>query len=48
MQGSTIGTPAIRVYRSGRSLLGVTQNPEATSSSTASPMNLPLGGTVNT
>ena len=48
MQGSTIGTPAIRVYGSGRSLLGVTHNPEATSSSTASPMNLPLGGTVNT
>jgi Kef-type K+ transport system membrane component KefB len=48
MQGSSIGTPAIRVYGSGRSLLGVTHNPEATSSSTASPMNLPLGGTVNT
>jgi nucleotide-binding universal stress UspA family protein len=48
MKGPSIGTPAIRLYGSGRSLLGVNHNPEATASSSASPMNLPLGRTVNT
>jgi Kef-type K+ transport system membrane component KefB len=37
---------AVRVHRSGRSVLAVNQNPETTSASVVSPMNLPLGKTL--
>lgn len=46
--GTSIGPSAIRVYRSGRSVLAVSQNPETSSSSTVSPMNLPLNRTLGT
>jgi nucleotide-binding universal stress UspA family protein len=48
IHGTAIGPPAIRVYRSGRSVLAVSQNPETSSASTASPMNLPLNRTLST
>jgi hypothetical protein len=48
IHGTSIGPPAIRVYGSGRSVLAVSQNPETSSTSAASPMNLPLGGTLGT
>ncbi len=40
---TSIGPAAIRVYRSGRSVLAVSQNPETSTPSVVSPMNLPLG-----
>jgi Kef-type K+ transport system membrane component KefB len=43
---TSIGPPAIRVYRSGRSVLAVSQNPETSSTSVVSPMNLPVGRTL--
>ncbi len=46
IHGTSIGPPAIQVYRSGRSVLAVSQNPETSAASTVSPMNLPLGGTI--
>jgi Kef-type K+ transport system membrane component KefB len=48
IHGTSIGPPANRVYGSGRSVLAVSQNPETSSTSAASPMNLPLGGTLGT
>jgi Kef-type K+ transport system membrane component KefB len=44
--GTSIRPAAIRVYRSGRSVLAVSQNPETSSASVVSPMNLPLGRTL--
>lgn len=43
-----IGPPAVRVFGTGRSVLAVSQNPEASGASAVSPMNLPLGGTLGT
>jgi Kef-type K+ transport system membrane component KefB len=43
---TSIGPTAVRVYRSGRSMLAVSQNPETSSSSVVSPMNLPPGRTL--
>jgi Kef-type K+ transport system membrane component KefB len=43
---TSIRPAAIRVYRSGRSVLVVSQNPETSSASVMSPMNLPVGRTL--
>ena len=43
-----IGPAAIRLHRTGRSILAVSQNPESSSSATVSPMNLPVGRTLST
>ena len=40
---TSIGTAANRVYRSGRSVLGVIHNPETSSAAAVSPMTLPVG-----
>jgi Kef-type K+ transport system membrane component KefB len=48
IRGTSIGSPVIRVYGSGRSVLAVSQNPETAAASAASPMNLPLGRTLGT
>ena len=48
IHGTAIGPPASRVYRSGRSVLAVSQNPETSSASAVSPMNLPLNRTLGT
>ena len=40
---TSLGPAAIRVHRSGRSVLAVSQNPETSSASVVSPMNLPVG-----
>jgi Kef-type K+ transport system membrane component KefB len=45
---TAIGPPAIRVHRSGRSVLAVSQNPETSSNTVVSPMNLPVGRTLAT
>lgn len=45
---TSIGPAAIRVYRSGRSVIAVSQNPETASTSVMSPMNLPVGQTLST
>jgi Kef-type K+ transport system membrane component KefB len=42
----SIRPAAIRMHRSGRSVLAVSQNPETSSGSVVSPMNLPLGRTL--
>ncbi|HUW04003.1 MAG TPA: cation:proton antiporter [Acidimicrobiales bacterium] len=39
---------AIRIYRSGRSVLAVSQNPETSTASVVSPMNLPVGRSLGT
>ena len=39
---------AIRVYRSGGSVLAVSQNPETSAESVVSPMNLPVGRSLGT
>jgi Kef-type K+ transport system membrane component KefB len=46
IQGPSIRPAATRVYATGRSVLAVSQNPEASAASAVSPMNLPLGGTL--
>lgn len=38
-----LGPAAVRVFESGRSVLAVSQNPEASTSGVVSPMNLPTG-----
>jgi nucleotide-binding universal stress UspA family protein len=43
---TSIRPAAIRVYRSGRSVLVVSQNPETSSASVVSLMNLPVGRTL--
>jgi hypothetical protein len=48
LHDTSIGSAAIRVYRSGRSVLAVSQNPETSSAPVVSPMNLPVGGTLST
>jgi Kef-type K+ transport system membrane component KefB len=48
IQGTSIGSPAIRVYGTGRSVLAVSQNPEISAAAAVSPMNLPLSGTLGT
>jgi Kef-type K+ transport system membrane component KefB len=48
IHGTSIGPAAIRVYRSGRSVLAVSQNPETSSTAVVSPMNLPVGRTLST
>ena len=45
---TSIGPAAIRVHRSGRSVLAVSQNPETASGSVVSPMNLPVGRSLGT
>jgi Kef-type K+ transport system membrane component KefB len=45
---TSIGPAADRVYRSGRSVIAVSQNPETSSASVVSPMNLPVGRTLGT
>jgi len=40
---SSIGPAAIALHRSGRSVLAVSQNPQASSGAVVSPMNLPVG-----
>jgi hypothetical protein len=45
---TSIGPAAIRVHRSGRSALAVSQNPETSSTAVVSPMNLPVGRTLST
>jgi Kef-type K+ transport system membrane component KefB len=44
---TSVRPAAIRVHRSGRSVLAVSQNPETSGASAVSPMNLPLAGTLN-
>ena len=43
---TAIGPAAIRVYGAGRSVLAVSQNPEASAAAVVSPMNLPVGRTL--
>ncbi len=43
-----LGPSAIRVHRSGRSVLAVSQNPETSAASVVSPMNLPVGRSLVT
>ncbi len=45
---SSIRPAAIRIHRSGRSVLAVSQNPETSAASVVSPMNLPVGRTLGT
>ena len=45
---TSIGPAAIRVHRSGRSVLAVSQNPEISAASVVSPMNLPVGRSLAT
>lgn len=45
---TSVGPPAIRVHRSGRSVLAVSQNPEISAASVVSPMNLPVGRSLAT
>jgi hypothetical protein len=40
---TSLGAAAVRVHLSGRSVLAVSQNPETSSASMVSPMNLPVG-----
>jgi nucleotide-binding universal stress UspA family protein len=40
---TSVGPSAIRVHRSGRSVLAVSQNPETSAAAVVSPMNLPVG-----
>lgn len=46
MHDTVIGPVAIRVHGSGRTVLAVGQNPETSSASVVSPMNLPVGRTL--
>jgi Kef-type K+ transport system membrane component KefB len=46
IRSTSIGPAAIRLYRSGRSVLAVSQNPETSAASVVSPMNLPLDRTL--
>ena len=48
VHGTAIGPQAIRVHRSGMSVLAVSQNPETSSLSAVSPMNLPVGRLLGT
>jgi Kef-type K+ transport system membrane component KefB len=48
IRGTSIRSPTMRIYGSGRSVLAVSQNPETSAASVVSPMNLPLGGTLAT
>jgi len=48
LHDTSIGPAAIRVYRSGRSVLAVSQNPETSAASVVSPMNLPVGRSLGT
>lgn len=43
---TSIGPAAVRVHRSGRSVLAVSQNPETSPGPAVSPMNLPVGRTL--
>jgi Kef-type K+ transport system membrane component KefB len=43
---TSLGPAAVRVHLSGRSVLAVSQNPETSSASMVSPMNLPVGGNL--
>jgi Kef-type K+ transport system membrane component KefB len=45
---TAIGPQAIRIYRSGLSVLAVSQNPETSATSVVSPMNLPVGRLLGT
>jgi Kef-type K+ transport system membrane component KefB len=45
---TTIGPQAIRIHRSGLSVLAVSQNPETSAQSVVSPMNLPVGRLLGT
>jgi Kef-type K+ transport system membrane component KefB len=45
---TSIGPAAIRVHRTGRSVLAVSQNPETADASAISPMNLPVGRSLGT
>ena len=45
---TSLGPAAIRVHRSGRSVLAVSQNPESSAASVVSPMNLPVGRALGT
>ncbi len=44
----SVGPALIRVFRSGRSVLAVSQNPEISAASVVSPMNLPVGRSLGT
>lgn len=46
LHGTSVGSFALRMYRSGRSVLAVSQNPEVSSASAVSPMNLPVDRTL--
>jgi Kef-type K+ transport system membrane component KefB len=45
---TTIRSAAVRLHRSGRSVLAASQNPETSSASVVSPMNLPVGRSMAT
>jgi hypothetical protein len=45
---TAIAPAAVRLHRSGRSVLAVSQNPETSSASVVSPMNLPVGRSLGT
>jgi Kef-type K+ transport system membrane component KefB len=45
---TSIRSTAVRVHRSGRSVLAVSQNPETSAASVVSPMNLPVGRSLGT
>jgi hypothetical protein len=44
---TTIRSAAVRVHGSGRSVLAASQNPETSSASVVSPMNLPVNRTLS-
>jgi len=46
IRGTSVGPAAVRAYRSGRSVLAVSRNPEISSGSVVSPMNLPVDRTL--
>jgi Kef-type K+ transport system membrane component KefB len=46
MHDLSLGPAAVRVYESGRSVLAVSQNPEASITGVVNPMNLPTGQTL--
>ncbi len=43
LHDTSIGPAAVRVHRTGRSVVAVSQNPETSAASVVSPMNLPVG-----